>query len=142
MTIIVSALASQAHSTPVRDLVSKARRFIARVLLPRHVDRFVVEKYVRKAIRTAAWRSLRVESRALLLALRRFQGVVKSMVLKSILYDIFVEIELSTLRGRALFYGFIQAIRNGLEQVLGDLKRVLTLGIFYLNTPTHYRFYG
>ncbi|RLG79468.1 MAG: hypothetical protein DRO13_06010 [Thermoprotei archaeon] len=71
--------------------------------------------------------------------------MIKSPTLKSILYKIFLEIELYTLRGKALFYGIILAMKNTiykLQEVLKDYSKLLTLGIFYLNNPPMYRIYG
>ncbi|MEM4888966.1 MAG: hypothetical protein QXJ64_05970 [Thermosphaera sp.] len=82
-----------------------------------------VQSYIRKAIRTGAWRSLKPESRALLLALRSWKKSVKSPVLQSILSRIFIEIELHTTRGKAIFYGILEAMRKarGVYRIHGEL---------------------
>ncbi|WP_148676531.1 hypothetical protein [Thermosphaera aggregans] len=59
--------------------------------------------------------------RALLLASRCLK-IVKSRVLSDILAGIMVEIELSTLRGRAIYYGVRVALRQGLKEALEDFK--------------------
>ncbi|MDK6027914.1 hypothetical protein QPL79_00845 [Ignisphaera sp. 4213-co] len=87
---------------------------------------------------------LKPESRALLLALRRW-GVVKSSTLKSILLNIFLEIELCTVRGKALFYGIILTMKNCVEKAINivrDFGKILYTGISYLNNPPMYRIYG
>ncbi|MEM1831002.1 MAG: hypothetical protein QXJ97_05675, partial [Desulfurococcaceae archaeon] len=101
--------------------------------------------YVRKAIRTGAWRSLKPESRALLLALRSWRKPVKSRVLRSILLRILVEIELYTTRGKALFYGILEAMRKARELLVdlpGNISRIIVLGIQYMNLPLIYRVHG
>jgi len=55
---------------------------------------------------------------------------------------IMVEIELSTLRGRAIYYGVLVALRSGLREALGDFKKLITLGIGYLNLPLMWRVLG
>ncbi|MEM1661184.1 MAG: hypothetical protein QXR17_08635, partial [Candidatus Bathyarchaeia archaeon] len=104
-----------------------------------------VKTYIRKAVRTGAWRSLKPESRALLLALRSWKRSVKSLVLRSILTRILVEIELHTTRGKAIFYGILEAMRKARE-VLSDLSRnlskIIAMGIQYMNLPLLYRIHG
>jgi len=82
----------------------------------------VVQAYIRKAIRTGAWRHLKPESRSLLIALRGWRKPVKSHVLRSILLRIFVEIELHTTRGKAIFYGILEAMSKARELLL-DLSK-------------------
>ncbi|MGC8983279.1 MAG: hypothetical protein ACP5KA_05995 [Desulfurococcaceae archaeon] len=145
MSVLVASLVERAGEGLSSGLALRAREFVAELLVPKTVTGAVVEKYVRKAIRTGAWRVLKQESRALLLALRRWKSALKSPVLLSILREIFVEVELYTLRGRALFYGFVVAVKSHFEklaEILRDVPRLLTLGIFYLNSPLHYRIYG
>lgn len=96
----------------------------------------------RKALRLGLWGFLEPEKRALILVLRRWVGRVKSPVLIKILEEIYVEIELNTFRGRALFYGVLVALRSGLLEVLESLKFLLYLGISYLSNPPLFRFLG
>ncbi|AFK50622.1 hypothetical protein TCELL_0197 [Thermogladius calderae 1633] len=144
MTLVAEGLLKRAVEGLSREVEYRAREVVARVLLPERVDGSVVEKYFRKALRHGAWRRLPAHSRGLLLALRRW-GVVKSPTLRAVLREVFLEIELYTLRGRALFYGAIVALAEGwgrLGELVSKASRLLTLGIFYLNLPTVYRFYG
>ncbi|MEM1797534.1 MAG: hypothetical protein QXM97_07400, partial [Zestosphaera sp.] len=104
-----------------------------------------VKTYIRKAVRTGAWRSLKPESRALLLALRSWKRSVKSPVLRSILTRIFVEIELHTTRGKAIFYGILEAMRGAreiLSDLSGNLSKIIAMGIQYMNLPLLYRIHG
>jgi len=126
------------------SIAGKARRLLSELLLPREISGKIVDRYIRKALRTNSWRTLKPENRALLLALRRWRSI-KSPTLKSILYRIFLEIELHTLRGRALFYGIILVMRSyihRLEEILKDVAKLLAIGISYLNNPPIYRIYG
>ncbi|MEM1612937.1 MAG: hypothetical protein QXH02_06270 [Desulfurococcaceae archaeon] len=104
-----------------------------------------VQSYIRKAVRTGAWRSLKPESRALLLALRSWKRGVKSPVLRSILSRIFLEIELHTTRGKAIFYGILEAMRKArevLSDLSGNLSKIIAMGIQYMNLPLLYRIHG
>lgn len=104
-----------------------------------------VKAYIRKAVRTGAWRSLKPESRALLLALRNWRRSVKSLVLQSILSRIFVEIELHATRGKAIFYGILEAMRGArevLSDLSGNLSKIVAMGIQYMNLPLLYRIHG
>jgi len=133
------------HTIPIEEsdqpIVFRAKELLGRMLLPRVVSGEVVSRYVRKAFRVGVWRFLNQESRAILLITRRW-GIIRSPMLKSILYRLFLEIELCTLRGRALFYGILLALKSSvykLHEVLNDYQRLLALGIFYLNSPPMYR---
>lgn len=126
-------------------MLFEAMDILSRIVLPREITGEAIEKYLRKALRTRAWRSLSPESRALMYILRNWRGRIKSYILRSILKNLFLQIELFTLRGRALLFGIIQIMKNPiyeLGEVLQDAKRLLTPGIFYLNNPFTYRIYG
>jgi hypothetical protein len=136
----------------LEDVVGKSSRFVelARSMLldlviPSRISRSVVEKFYRKALRTGVWRKLRVEQRALILALRRWRGWVRSRVLLEIVRNIFLEIELSTFRGKALLYGVAITIKNRLAKaidIVRDIGYILATGIMYLNNPPMLRVYG
>ena len=62
-------------------------------------------------------------------------------ILRRVLERIFLEIELSTLRGRALFAGIIAVLEKGVlraRDILGSLGRVLVIGLSLLNSPPIY----
>ena len=141
MTIIASAWCELIERGVSRDAVLLAKSTVLELLVPSVVTRETVNYYIRKALRSGAWWRLRRESRALLLA-SRFLPVVKSPTLLGILREVFSEIELSTLRGKAVFYGVLLALRQGLREVLRDLKRLVTLGVGYLNLPVMWRVLG
>ena len=144
MTTLMAGLAELAGEGPGQHVVLKAKELLTKILLPRKVTGSVVNRYVRKALRTGAWRSLKQENRAILIVARKW-GVIKSATLKSILYRIFLEIELYTIRGKALFYGIILTMKSTiykLHETLRDIQKLLTIGILYLNNPPMYRIYG
>ena len=144
MTTLMAKMAELAEEGIGQPVASRARELLAKMILPKRVTGEIIGKYVRKAIRVGAWRYLKQESRALLIIARRWR-LIKSPTLKSILYKIFLEIELYTLRGKALFYGIILAMKNTiykLQEALKDYSKLLTIGIFYLNNPLMYRIYG
>jgi len=137
---IVSAFATARYSGVPGEIVElalgKVRESIGGV-----VTSSLISRFIRKAVRTGVWSKLPTTSRALLLASRCLR-IVKSRVLSDILAGIMVEIELSTLRGRAIYYGVLVALRQGLKEALGDFKRLITLGIGYLNLPSMWRVLG
>jgi len=144
MTTLMAGLAELAGEGPGQHVVLKAKELLTKILLPKKVTGNIVDRYVKKALRTGAWRSLKQENRAILIVARKW-GVIKSPILKSILYRIFLEIELHTIRGKALFYGIILTIKGTiyrLHELLKDLSKLLALGLFYLNNPPMYRIYG
>ncbi|MEM2550943.1 MAG: hypothetical protein QW168_02125 [Sulfolobales archaeon] len=109
-------------------------RHLERVLLPRVIGGNVVMYYVRKAVRVRFWRSLIPEPRALLRAASVWRSVVKSKVLGRILGEIFLLVELETLRGRALLYGALVALRSDLQDLLDSVEGLLRLGVSYLTS--------
>lgn len=105
----------------------------------------VVNTYVRKAIRHGAWRTMSWESRALLLALRSWKGVIRSRTLREILSWIYLEIDLHTMRGKAILYGYIIALNKARElliDIVANLSKLVILGVMYLNLPLLHRIYG
>jgi len=119
-----------------------ALTMVRKILIPKPLTRSVLEKSFRRAHRTGAWRKMSSLKRSLLYVAKKTVSTVKSRVLESLLEEIILEIELTTLRGRALYYGIIIALRKTFrlgEKVLEDLKTLLYLGISYLSNPPIYR---
>ncbi len=145
MTTLMAGLARLLGEGPGQHVILEARRLAASIILPRRLTGFVVNKYFRKALQTGAWRSLAPQARALLYLARRWRGAFKSPLMTSVLRELLLEIELHTVGGRALFYGVLVALKNGLQRLGGLLKnktRLLFLGLQYLNNPLMYRLYG
>ena len=112
------------------------------VVLPGKVTDGLVSRFVRRAARLGIWRRLRPESRALLLVARRF-SVLRSPVAVSALRRAMLEVELLTLRGRALLFGVLVSLRDPclrLSGVFGDVAKLLAIGISYLSNPPAYRY--
>jgi len=145
LTIVANALVELAErKESEREVVGKAKELLAQIILPKKITRQVIEKYVRKAMQIHAWYRLDRIDRVLLILTRRLPRV-KSPVLKNVLYKIFLKIELFTTRGKALFYGIILTMQNTMHKLcdlLKNVSRLLTIGLFYLNNPITYRIYG
>jgi hypothetical protein len=127
------------------ELAEKAKEVLLSIVAPDNISRAVVEKLFRKALRVGAWSSLKPEQKALILALRKWRGVVRSRNLLEVVKRIFLEVELFTFRDRALLYGVAIAIKNGVnvaKDVLNNTGYILTTGIMYLNNPPMFRVYG
>ncbi len=141
MSSLASILARFLDRRPGIDRL--AADLFSRLAIQRKITGSVVEGYVRKAIRIGVWRILEVGKRALLLVVRRF-GIIRSRVLGEILRRIFVEIEIQTLRGRAILYGIVIILKSTIypREILGNVERLLAIGISYLNNPPMYRYYG
>jgi len=143
MSLIASLFAEAVEGLEGR-LVESVKSALARVVIPERIDGVVVERYMRKAMRLGIWGLLKPEARALLLVLRRW-GPVRSPMLRSILVRILLEIELCTLRGKALFYGILISLKSlglTLNKALRNIPNLLYLGISSLNSPPMYRVYG
>jgi len=122
-----------------------AKKLLARITLPTTINKDVIKKYIKKSLRTKVWRTLKPEQRALLIALLRWGGEIKSTLLKKILEEIFLEIELHTLRGKAIFYGLLLCMKKKLfplTELLQNISRAIVIGISYLNNPLTCRPYG
>jgi len=140
LTLLALSLATP---TPA-NVGSEALEVFNRIALPEYITGELISRYVRRAIRLGIWRRLKPESRALLLVARRFT-VLRSPTVTSVVRGVLLEIEVQTLRGRALLYGVLVALRDPLLRlagVLGDVAKLLVLGISYLNNPPMFRFYG
>ncbi|MEM0100104.1 MAG: hypothetical protein QXM42_05730 [Zestosphaera sp.] len=128
--------------TPLQDTSHTIKQLILRELPPAGFTSDVIEKMFKKAVRLKIWKNLKPEVRALILALRKWKNKINSPTLKTILEEIYVEIELNTLKGKALLYGVTIALRDGLLEVIQSVKSLLCLGISYLSNPPLFRFLG
>ncbi|MEM4593477.1 MAG: hypothetical protein QXL83_04815 [Zestosphaera sp.] len=128
--------------TLLQDTSHTIKQLILRELPPAGFTSDVIEKMFKKAVRLKIWKNLKPEVRALILALRKWRNKISSPILKTILEEIYVEIELNTLKGKALLYGVTIALRDGLLEVIQSVKSLLCLGISYLSNPPLFRFLG
>jgi len=141
MTFSPPLLARLLETSNDAGLVYKARGILAELLLPKKLTGQVISRYVRKAYRHGAWRALSPEGRALLLVARLW-GEIRSPLLKKIIYNLLVEIELHTTRGKAVFHGLLLQLRRlamGVRIIALDIKALLIEGLSYLNKPLLYR---
>lgn len=144
MSTLLTRIMELAERDPAQPVSERAKQLLARIALPKRLDGEAIIKYIRRAHRTGAWRGLSQEARALLTALRGW-GPIRSPTLKAVLRRILTQIELHTLRGQALYYGIIIAIKNPLYrlgELLKNTTRLLVIGISYLNNPPTLRVYG
>jgi len=126
-------------------VVEHAKKVLLKLFIPSKISRSVIEKFFRKALRTGIWKSLKPEQKALILALRIWRREVKARKLTEIVKGIFLEIELSTFRGKAFLYGIAITIKNRigiLKNIFKNIGYILATGIMYLNNPPIYRVYG
>ena len=144
MTILEAGLAELAGEGLGQQITKEAKDLLAQIILPQEITRQTIEKYIRKAIQIHAWYHLKRLDKAILTLTRKLPKI-KSPTLKTILQKIFLQIELHTTRGKALFYGIIISMSNTmhkLHELLKNIPRLLTIGLFYLNNPPIYRVYG
>ncbi|ADV64732.1 hypothetical protein Desmu_0413 [Desulfurococcus mucosus DSM 2162] len=134
------AVAEALAAGPVDSVVEYARRVVAEKLVG-EVSPGKVSRYIRKALRLGVWGRLRRVSRALLYAVTRLKAI-RSPVLAGIVSEILVEIELASTRGLAVFYGVIVSLKRGFTCFLGDLRRLVTIGVAYISLPPAFRYYG
>ncbi len=122
----------------------KVADVLADVLLPKVIDRGVIERSIRRALRNRSWFKLSKLQRALLKVASRVVKVVKSPTLAEVLKKVLLEIELNSLKGRALYFGFLIAMRMGepLTHLFRRLTYVMMLGINYLSNPPLFRVLG
>ena len=143
MTLVAAGLAEKMGEGLGQHIIEKAKSIVAELILPHEINGRIIEKYIRKAILNHTWYKLPRETRVLLKLVKNLPKI-KSPVLISILREIFLYIELATVRGKAYLYGVIIFMQKGihrLEDMLLNAKRILTLGIFYLNNPLIYKVY-
>lgn len=126
-----------------------ARELVSRLLLPKTLTRSILQKYIRKAIQNRSWFKLSQLQRALIYTASKIVEKVKSPILRQLLEEILLTIELATTKGQALYYGTIlltkqapHLIKQLLTQTKQLLAKILFLGINYLNNPPIYRLYG
>ena len=112
---------------------------LAHVLLPEVIDRHIIKYYIYRAFRNRAWHKLSKHQKALLKVASKVVNTVRSPTLARVLRKIILEVELHTLKGRAIYYGLLTALSTGelLSELLKRPTYVMMLGINYLNNP-HY----
>ena len=129
-----------------QHIIDHAKQLVAKALLPEKITSTEIERYYRKAHRVRAWPHLKKWERALLYLARKLVTEAKSYLLQKALKQIFLEIALHTLKGRALLQGMIIHLKAGGSANPDKLNHkhvyLLALGINYLNNPPIYRVNG
>jgi len=99
--------------------------YVRSILLEKPFKREYLCRLVKRAWRTGVWYKLSIEQRSLLYLTSKIVEVVRSKVLEKLIEEIAYMIELSTLKGKAIYYGVILALRRihilG-SKVLNDIK--------------------
>ena len=128
-TQLATALAQQAKQwgEASRHATEKAKAILATLILPQTITHYEIERYYRKAHRTQAWRNLPKEARALIQAARKtIKTKVRSPTLHTTLTKIFLQIELHTLKAKALLKAITKLLTTSLTHVLTHSKNFLT----------------
>lgn len=125
-------------------LDEKVKSIISRILLPKRYTGQILRRYVRKALINKSWYTLLRIERLLLWLTSKIVSIVKSPILKRVIDEIVLKIELASLKGKALYYGVLLLIKKlkRIEEILENIVEVLYTGISYINNPPLYRVYG
>ena len=117
------------------ESLERAKAYVSALLLPQDIDRSVIRRYFRRALRNKAWSRLSREARALLYLASRIVDRVKSRLLRGALLNIFLEIELAVARGRALLVAVAHLLSKGLKPLKNSLGKLVVMGLNILNHP-------
>ena len=138
-------LLSQLTSLTISSyILEQAKGYLLELITPKRIVSDIIEYYVRRALRLGIWRKLKPEAKALLQVLRKWSKPIKSPLLLTIVKHILLEIEIHTFKGKALLMGLILVLQKSklyTFKLLQDIKKILLLGISYLNNPLMYRFH-
>jgi hypothetical protein len=121
-----------------------------KTLLP-HLSKYIaiekielktVESMIRRSMRLGAWRKLPEEKRAFLRAIRNFlkrgQRIASNIVI-DILKKIYMEIEIHSLRGKAILIGILIRTRRSDSIDTENPEELLVEGLQYINRPIPFR---
>jgi hypothetical protein len=121
-----------------------------KTLLP-HLSKYIaiekielktVESMIRRSMRLGAWRKLPEEKRAFLRAIRNFlkrgQKIASNIVI-DILKKIYMEIEIHSLRGKAILIGILIRTRRNNSIDTENPEELLVEGLQYINRPIPFR---
>jgi len=125
-------------------LDEKIKETLTKILLPKKITQTQIRKYIRKALANRVWHILTKMERSLLWLTSKIVPTVKSPVLKKIIQQILLKIELATTKGKALYYGILILIKKlkRIEEIVQNLIETLYIGLSYINNPPTYRIYG
>lgn len=130
------------YSDPGAGVKDRVESLLKEILLPKTINRLVLQRYLRRALNNGSWHTLARAQRSLLWLSARTLDYVKSPVLDHVLRNILLKIELATFRARALYYGILVYMKKYLvacsitvEHVLAKIKQIFYLGVDYINNP-------
>jgi len=125
-------------------LDEKIKETLTKILLPNKITQTHLRKYIRKALANRVWHILTKLERSLLWLTSKIISTVKSPVLKKIIQQILLKIELATTKGKALYYGILILIKKlkKIEEIIQNIIETLYIGLSYINNPPTYRIYG
>jgi hypothetical protein len=97
---------------------------------------------IRRSMRLGAWRKLPEEKRAFLRTIRNFlkrgQRIASKIVI-DILKKIYMEIEIHSLRGKAILIGILIRTRRSNSIDTENPEELLVEGLQYINRPIPFR---
>ena len=125
-------------------LDEKIKETLIKILLPKQITQAHLRKYIRKALANKSWHLLTKLERSLLWLTSKIVSTVKSPILKKIVQQILLKIELAATKGKALYYGILILIKKlrKIEEIVQNLTYTLYTGLSYINNPPTYRIYG
>jgi hypothetical protein len=91
-------------------------------------------------MRLGAWARLDPFEKSMVWALRSFLkrgGTVISREIYKIVAKIYAEVEIYSLRGRAILFGILIRMKSGRE--LGNIEELMIEGLQFINRPITYR---
>ena len=125
-------------------LDKEIKETLTKILLPKQITQTHLRKYIRKALANRSWHLLTKLERSLLWLTSKIVSTVKSPILKKIVQQILLKIELAATKGKALYYGILILIKKlrKIEEIVQNLTYTLYTGLSYINNPPTYRIYG
>ena len=125
-------------------LDKEIKETLTKIILPKKITQTHLRKYIRKALANRSWYLLTQLERSLLWLTSKIVPTIKSPILKKIVQQILLKIELTTTKGKALYYGILILIKKlkRIEEIVQNLTYTLYTGLSYINNPPTYRIYG
>jgi hypothetical protein len=142
----MSSLASSIAKSIILDLGTDSLKpfieYLSKLFPIMRINLDLINRIFRKALRLGAWTMLKASERAMLMALRRYLasgGVIVSRNVIEIVKRIYAEIEIHSLRGRAILVGIITCLRRNIDPLSRGEEELLVEGLQYINRPVPYR---
>jgi len=139
---LASRLAAHLSTSLSRGVPLEVIGRLAEILFPRDISYSLVDGYVRRAARRGLLHRIPAHRRAFLMALRTWLSKgyrLRSKAVIDLVRVALAEIEIMTLRGRALAMGILVAIKRGLSKAITRIEELLVIGLQHINTPTIYK---